>query len=109
MGEVAAFVTNEIEALRLPTAVGVNVTLNEQDAEAASVDPQVLPLIAKSPAFAPPIEMLVMLSVAEPVFCRVSSCEELLNPSDTDPNDIEIGERLTDGPLVAPHVITTRE
>jgi hypothetical protein len=39
-----------------------------QLADAASVDPQVLAEIAKSPGFVPPREMLLMVSVAVPGF-----------------------------------------
>ena len=58
------------EAVRVPVARGVKVTLMVQLAAAATLVPQVLDW-AKSPEFAPVRLTLVMLSVALPPFVRV--------------------------------------
>jgi hypothetical protein len=60
-----------IEAVRLPLAVGVNLTLIVQFPPAATELPQLL-LWAKSPAFVPVIARLVMLNVALPLLVRVT-------------------------------------
>ena len=54
-----------IEAVRLPEAVGVNVTLIVQVAFAATTLPQVL-VWAKSPALVPVTEMLVRSNLRSP-------------------------------------------
>jgi hypothetical protein len=59
------------EAVSLPLAVGVNVTLIVQWAPAASELPQVL-VWAKALALAPVIATLVMLNVALPSLVRVT-------------------------------------
>ena len=64
------------EALRLPAADGVNVTLTVQVLEAplvVSVAPeQVSALLAKSPEFVPPIAAFEMLRLAVPVLVTVT-------------------------------------
>jgi hypothetical protein len=62
-------------ALRLPTAVGVNVTLIVQLVLAASVDGLMGQLFVwpKSPGFVPPMAMLVMVNGALPVFENVTA------------------------------------
>jgi hypothetical protein len=59
------------EAVRLPPAVGVNVTLMVQLPPAATELPQVL-LCSKSLAFVPVIAMLEIFSEALPVLERVT-------------------------------------
>ena len=68
------------EAVRLPVAAGVKITLMVQLAFAANVA-----LVAgqlffceKSPLFVPPIPMLEIVSGALPVFVRLTNCVELL-------------------------------
>jgi hypothetical protein len=58
-------------ALRVPVAVGENVTLTVQLDKAARLVPQILLEIAKSPAFVPEMAMLLMLSAVLPLFVRV--------------------------------------
>jgi hypothetical protein len=58
-------------ALRLPEAVGVNVTLTVQLPPAASELPQVV-VSGKSPALPPVTTKLVMLNAEFPLFVRVS-------------------------------------
>jgi hypothetical protein len=65
------------EALRLPVAVGVKVTLMVQLAPAATDVPQVL-LWAKSPALVPVIEMPLIVRAALPVLLRVTPCAALV-------------------------------
>jgi hypothetical protein len=62
--------------VRVPDAVGVNVTLMVQFPLAAREPPQVL-LAAKSP----PAAMLVMVRVALPVLDRVTVCAALVVPT----------------------------
>ena len=65
-----------IEAVRLPLAEGVKVTLIVQFPPAATELPHVL-LWAKSLALAPVIRKLVMVNVALPLFVRVTVCAVL--------------------------------
>jgi len=60
----------ETEAVRVPAAVGRNVTLIVQLALTASVEPQVV-VRAKSPEFVPVIVMPVIDIVALPLLRRV--------------------------------------
>ena len=76
-GLPAALSAIETEALRDPEAVGVNVTLMAQLAPAARVLPQVF-VCAKSPAFAPVMLMLLMVSSAEPLLVSVIGCAALV-------------------------------
>lgn len=57
-------------AVREPLAVGVNVTFTAQFVPPARLAPQVLPASAKSPLFAPVIEILLMFSAALPTSSR---------------------------------------
>ena len=67
----------ESDALREPFAVGLNVMLMVQLAPVANVDPQVMVLSAKSAAFVPAIEMLLIVILALPAFVRVTICAAL--------------------------------
>ena len=61
------------EALRLPVADGVNVTLTVQVLVGVTVAPvQVSALLAKSLAFVPPIVTVEMVRLAVPVLVTVS-------------------------------------
>jgi hypothetical protein len=66
-------------ALRLPVALGVNVTGIVQLAPAASDVGQLL-VWAKSPAFVPPIAMLATLSEAVPELVSVTVWAALVVP-----------------------------
>lgn len=68
-----------IVALRLPTNVGVKVTLMLQLAPAAKLVPQLL-FSAKSPAFAPVSVILLMVSGIFPELESTTSCGELVVP-----------------------------
>jgi hypothetical protein len=65
-------------ALRLPTAVGVNVTLIWQESFGARGGPQVLVFSAKSLASGPAMPMLENVNVAAPVFVSVTVWSELV-------------------------------
>jgi len=72
-------------AARPPAAVGENVTEIVQVALATSDAGQSL-VCWKSPAFAPPRPMLVIVSGAVPVFLSVDDCEGLVVPISCEPN-----------------------
>jgi len=59
-------------ALRVPNAVGLNLTLIVQLALAANDAPQVLALIKKSPLLVPMIAMLLTVKIRVPVFLSVT-------------------------------------
>ena len=62
------------DAERVPSTVGINVTVMVQLAPGPTLDPQVF-VCAKSPAFVPVIEMLVTLRLVVPTFVNVElSC-----------------------------------
>lgn len=84
------------DALRAPAAVGVNVTLIEQLAAAATLDPQVF-VCAKSPEFVPVRVVFVMLRVAVPLLVRVTLCAELVVPIFCEVKVRLLDERLTAG------------
>jgi hypothetical protein len=65
-----------IEPVRVPVAVGRKVTLIEQEADAATLDPQVL-VSEKLPL----ATMLAMLRGTLPVFLRVTLCALLTEPT----------------------------
>ena len=67
----------ESDAALAPLAVGVNVTLIVQFAPAATLAPQVF-VCAKSPGFAPAIEIPVMVNAAAPVLDKVTTFTALV-------------------------------
>ena len=86
LGLLEALVRNVSEADLPPSADGVNVTLTVQLRLAARLAPQVFTEIAKSPAFAPLSETLVIVTVAGPVFVSVAVCEALVPATTILPN-----------------------
>ena len=70
-----------MDAVRLPLAVGVNVTVIAQLAPAATELGQLL-VWAKSPAFDPPMETLEIARAALPELLRVTSWAALVVPTD---------------------------
>ena len=76
-----------------PPALGLKVTLTLHEAPAATLEPQVL-VWEKSPLIA----MLVMMSVALPVFVSVKLCGLLLVPTACEANAKDAGETLAAGP-----------
>jgi hypothetical protein len=95
----------EIEAERLPVAVGLKATAIAQLPPAATLEPQVL-LCEKSPAAAPAMLMPVTVSAAVPVFESVRLCVALVVPTSCPPNVRLEVERLTigAGPELAPQL-----
>jgi hypothetical protein len=106
-GDPAALSPMVTVALRLPVAVGLNVTEILQCAPAATDVPQVF-VWAKSRGSAPPMAMLVIVSGAVPVLVRVTDWDELLTPmfwrakltveglSDTDGTPTPVPFKVTD-------------
>ena len=90
------------EAVRLPLAAGLNVTLIVQLLPAATELPHVL-VWAKSLALLPVRARLVILKVALPVLLRVAICAVLVAPTDWLPKARLVGERPSTGavPVVA--------
>jgi hypothetical protein len=79
-----------------PSWVGVKVTLIVQLFPAASVLPQVVLFLAKSPLVA----MLLMSSVTVATFLTVTIFAGLVMPTTTSPHASEVGDRETTGPLL---------
>jgi len=71
-GEVAALSVTLSDAVSVVVEGGLNVTVMAQDDREASVEPQVLAVMAKSVELAPVIEKPLMLSVALPGFESVT-------------------------------------
>src|SRR5690606_28441893 len=92
-GLPAAFDAMLSAPLRTPGAMGMNATLIVHVARGASVAPQVF-VCPKSPDVA----MLVMSSVAPPVFCKVSACDAEIVPTSRLPKPSEPGLNDTAGP-----------
>jgi len=67
-------------AVRVPLAVGLNVTLILQLAPAANELPQVC-VCAKFPGLVPVIAMLLMVKLVVPVFLRVTVLAALVVPT----------------------------
>ena len=90
------------EAVRLPLAAGLNVTLIVQLLPAATELPHVL-VWAKSLALLPVRARLVILKAALPVLLRVAICAVLVAPTDWLPKARLVGERPSTGavPVVA--------
>jgi len=82
-------------ALLAPVVVGAKTTLIEQAAEAANVDPQVLPLVLNCPESAPLKAMLEMFSVVFPVLVSVTALLLLDVPVFWFPNAMEVGASPT--------------
>jgi len=86
-------------AARAPTAFGANFTLIAQLALAARLAGHVLVWV-KSAAFAPVMEIPVIVSAALPVFVSVTVWAALVVPTLCDANVKVVGERLATGALV---------
>jgi hypothetical protein len=93
---------NETLAMRVPTAVGVNIMLTVQLAEPARLAPQVLAAIVKSPPFAPEMLMRAMLMAAVPVLLKVIDCGELEAPTVVPANVRLPGKAVALGRLPVP-------
>jgi hypothetical protein len=93
------------EAVRVPEAVGANVTLNVQVPPGATVLPQVL-VAEKSPAFVPVTGLLVMVKGALPVLFRVRVWVPLVDPTAWLLKERFEALRATTGPLPVPVRLT---
>jgi hypothetical protein len=87
----ASSVTVTVAALE-PIACGVKLTVMEQFAPTATVEPQLF-VCAKSPGLAPVIATLLMFKVAVPLLVRVAVCDALVIahtwlPKGNEPGDI---------------------
>ncbi len=79
-GLPVALSVNEMDAVRVPAAVGLNVALTEQAEPAVRLAAQVLPEMAKSPAFVPANAMFEKVTVPLPVLVMVTLCAALVVP-----------------------------
>ena len=93
-GDPGALSVKVMFAESAPVAEGVKVTLTEQFAPAASVEPQVLAEIVKALAFVPVIEIDVRFSVALPVLVTVVESGAEVVDTGTEPKDRLVGEKL---------------
>jgi hypothetical protein len=93
------------DAVRVPDADGVNVTLIVQLAPAATLLPQLL-VWAKSPEFVPLMPMFEMSNVAFPVLERVTFWGVLVVPVYCWPNERLDGESVTAGATPVPIRLT---
>ena len=91
-------------AARLPRPLGEKTTLIEQVAFTASVagDSGQSELTEKSPGFAPVVPTLEIVNGAVPVFFSVELCDELDEPTSTDPKARLVGVSDTAGAATAP-------
>src|SRR5207302_8417985 len=80
--------------LRMPITGGVKVTLTVQLVPAATVVPQVLALMVKSPL----LMILLIFSVPDPVFVSLTIFAVLVVPSTLLPNARFVTDRVTAGP-----------
>ncbi len=81
--------------VRVPFCVGVKVTFSVQFFPAARVAPQGFVVVTK--AKSPLIPMLLMFSVASPVFASLMECAGLVVPTVLLANDSEAGVSVTTG------------
>jgi hypothetical protein len=88
-------------AVRLPGAVGVNVTLMVQLPPAASELPQVV-VSGKSPGLGPVTARLAMLKARLPLFVRVTDCAGVEVPSNWLPKVRVVAERPTSAAVPVP-------
>jgi hypothetical protein len=93
------------DAVRLPVAEGVKVTLMVQLAPTATLDPQLLDC-AKSLAFEPAIVMLEMVSITFPELVSVTDCATLAVPTEKLPKERLEGETLIAGAVPVPERLT---
>jgi len=91
-------------ALRVPAAVGLNVTEAEQLDDAARLAPHVLLAIAKSPAFVPEIPTLLIVIADDVPFVNVADCAALVAPTVVLANVRPVGlaDTLPDPPVPSP-------
>lgn len=88
------------EPVRVPTWVGVKLTLTMQLLPAASVLPHFSFEVNENNAKSPVVEMFVMFSVEAPVLVTVTFFAPAVLPTTTLPHVSEVGFRETIGPLL---------
>jgi hypothetical protein len=88
-------------AVRFPVAVGLNVTLIEQFAAAATLAPHVF-VSEKSPPFVPVMAMLVMFKVAVPLLVSVTFCAALAVVTSCPAKFRLVGASVTAGAVPVP-------
>jgi len=93
------------EALRVPVAAGLKVTLIVQFEPAATLDSQVLVWV-KSLALVPETVTLVTLKEALPVLVRITDWAELVLPTERLPKATLEGETLAAAAVPAPERLT---
>jgi hypothetical protein len=99
-GLPGALSATDTEAVLVPVAAGLNVTLMVQFFPANTLDPQVL-VSAKSAEFVPVIVMLVMVSVVVPILLRVTVCAVLVVPTVWLEKVRLVGAKEATGPVAA--------
>ena len=82
-------------AVRVPLTVGLNATLTEQLADAARLVPQVMLLMAKSPALLPPSVMPLMVMDDFVPLLRVVDWAALVDPTAVAGKPIAVGDTVT--------------
>jgi hypothetical protein len=95
LGELSVMVSVPVLG---PNCVGVKVTLIVQLFPAASVLPQGFVLVAR--AKSPLVEMLLMLSVTDPVLVRVTDFAAPVAPKANVPHVSDVGDTVTVGPVL---------
>jgi hypothetical protein len=95
-GEAAALSVTETFAVRVPAAVGSNVTVILQVPATAMGDVQLL-VSVKSEGSVPVIAMVVKVSGAVPGFDRVTVCVASATPTSVEANVSEVGENEISG------------
>jgi hypothetical protein len=96
-----------IAALRAPEAVGLKSALTVQLAPAAKDAPQVVAVLAKSPALVPVIAIELIVREVVPEFFTVTLFTALVTPIATVPKPKLVGERVTAGPPLRLKVAVT--
>ena len=98
VGELGALLTNVIDPVTLPAALGPNTALNVADLPAPTVTGAVIPVVLKP---APVTVTDKIVTVAPPPFVRLMLCE-LFVPVATLPNAAVVGEAANCGCVPVP-------
>lgn len=90
----------ETEAVRIPAAVGVKVTLMMQLSPGSTEEPQVLVWL-KSPEWVPTIVISLTFKAAVPLLVSTTACAALAEPTACEANVRLVGERVIAGAVAA--------
>jgi len=101
VGPLMALSARFMVAVRVPTAVGMNVTLIVHVPLAATELPQVL-VTAKSPGFVPVVVMPVIDKLVLPVLVKVTDCALLATPTPVLVKERAVEERVMAAALPVP-------